>query len=71
MEQLAAAYEHLAQVGAPGDLTDLVPDPVGDQRRASVVQHDALFAIDPARTLVDLGLISLAPNGVMRLRSPS
>src|SRR5512132_1320966 len=55
LEQPAAAHEHLTKVGAAGDLADLVPDPVGDQRRARIVEHDALLAVDPARILVDLG----------------
>src|ERR1043166_2218726 len=54
VDQLAFIPEHDAQVQPWRDLADLVAYPVRHQRRLRVVEHNALFLIEPARTLVDL-----------------
>src|SRR3989442_11045064 len=51
------------EVDAGRDLADLVPDPVRDERRLRVVEHDRLLLVEPARLLVDLRPDRLDPEG--------
>src|SRR5215468_9416300 len=73
----------LTEIEIGTDQADLVPYPMRDQRGLRVVEHDAFLAVEPARTLVDLGddrfeaerpdavPFGMSPAGLARNRSSS
>src|SRR5438874_8405703 len=46
---------NLAQVDTRSDFAYFVADPVRQQRRLRIIEHDALLVVQPARTFIDLG----------------
>jgi hypothetical protein len=55
MKQAGSAAEYLAEIEARFDHPDLVADPASHQRDLRVIEHNALFAVEPALTFVDSG----------------
>src|SRR5262249_39708915 len=55
VQDLASLPEHDAKVELGRHLSDLIADPVGNDRGLRVVEHDAFLAVDPAGCSVDLG----------------
>src|SRR4029077_19059903 len=51
------------QIDARCDFAYFISNPVGDERSLRVVEHNALFLIQPALVLVNLGHDCLVPHG--------
>ena len=54
-KQPGSATKRQAKIKAWFDHPDLVADPASHQRDLRVIEHNALFAVEPALTFVDSG----------------
>src|SRR5262249_7150353 len=54
-EQLLGVPEDRAEVGVRRDLTDLIADVLGHQRRPRIVEDDAILLVDETLAEIDLG----------------
>src|SRR4051794_23558713 len=54
IDQALFAPVNFTKISMWADLADLIANPMRDQRSLRIVEHDALFVIEPARAFVDL-----------------
>src|SRR5258708_26033833 len=55
VDQAVFVPVHLAEIEVRRDQPDFIADAVRESRRLGVVENDAFLAVEPARSLVDLG----------------